>query len=319
MPAAAAEPGRDEAPAGSLVGDGGATVSPPSRADGVLSGASAAGAASAEPRTGFQVLERTFAILAVFDEAQPEWPTSDVARKLGLPVPTTHRILSALRKLGYVSQDSQTKRFRLGPAALGLGVRARAVADLRTVALEPLRHLARALDETALLTVLSPSRTASVCLERVESLQPLRLSVEPGRQVPLHAGASQKALLAFMPASEASAIIAGPLERLCRSTLVDGRKLKAEIELTRERGFATSYEETNIGVWGIAVPVLSDSDVVCALGVAAPSARLSNEVVHRALQLAEAAAREVAMALGCSVPQVKSTAGSLMYQRRKRA
>lgn len=274
---------------------------------------------SNEARTGFQVLQRTFAILDVFDEARPEWATSDVARTLGLPVPTTHRILSALRKLGYVSQDGQTKRFRLGPAALGLGVRARAVADLRTVAVDPLRQLARALDETALLTVLSPSRTASVCLERVESLQPLRLSVEPGRQLPLYAGASQKALLAFMPVSETNAIIAGPLERLCRSTVVDARKLRAEIELTKERGFATSYEETNIGVWGIAVPVLSDSDVVCAFGVAAPSARLSNDVVHRALKLTEATAREVALALGCSVPQVKSTAGSLMYHRRKRA
>ena len=147
-------------------------------------------------RPAFQVLERTFGILEVFTESRPEWSTTQVARELELPVPTAHRILAALKRLGYVSQDGQTRLFRLGVAALSLGERARTLADLRPVAIGPaLRELSEATGETALLTVLSPSRDRSVCVERVETSQPLRLSVLPGRQLPLHAGASQKALL----------------------------------------------------------------------------------------------------------------------------
>jgi IclR family transcriptional regulator, acetate operon repressor len=266
---------------------------------------------SETPSPAFQVLERTFGILEVFGEARPEWTTTDIARELGVPIPTVHRILGALRRLGYVSQDQVSKRFRLGTAALLLGTRARGVTDLRSVALEPLRHLARELEETALLTGLSPNREASVCLERVESRQPLRLSLEPGRQVPLHAGASQKALLAFMPEAEAERLAERPLARLCRATITDNRKLAEEMRVTRRRGYACSFEETNVGVWGVAVPVVSESDVVCAVGVAGPSPRLTADVLQRAIRLSHAAAADIGRALGHSVPRLDPGAMTL--------
>jgi DNA-binding IclR family transcriptional regulator len=250
------------------------------------------------------VLERTFAILEVFDESRPEWSASELARAVELPIPTAHRLLTALRHLGYVTQDGRTKRFRLGPSAVLLGSRARAVADLRSVALEPVRCLSRELGETALLTGISADRSASICLERVESSQPLRLSVEPGRRVPLHAGASQKALLAFMPDAEVERIVSSRLARLCHSTLTDKGKLRANLDLIRQRGFATSFEETNAGVWGVAVPILAGEDVACAVGVAGPSVRLSQEVVRRSVRRTHAAAVEIAEQLAYEVPRL---------------
>ena len=261
---------------------------------------------AAEQRPAFQVLERTFSILEVFTEARPEWSTTAIARSLDLPVPSVHRILAALRRLGYVSQHEDTRRFRLGAAALSLGERARAVADLRPVALGPLRRLSDATGETALLTVLTPERDRGVCLERVETPQPLRLSVQPGRQLPLHAGASQKALLAFMREDEIEALIAGPLDRFCQSTITDPRALRRELKTIRARGWASSYEETNVGVWGIAVPVLSDSDVVCAVGIAGPSPRLSVDRVRQDVVLVHDAAVAIGRAIGLTAPQVSA-------------
>jgi DNA-binding IclR family transcriptional regulator len=263
--------------------------------------------ADMEPKPAFQVLERTFAILEVFTESRPEWSTTEIARALGLPVPTVHRILAALKRLGYVSQHEETRRFRLGLAALSLGERARAIADLRPVALGPLRRLSDATGETALLTVLTPERDRSVCLERVETPQPLRLSVQPGRQLPLHAGASQKALLAFMPDEEIERQISQPLERFCQSTITDPRALRRELKAIRARGWASSYEETNVGVWGIAVPVLSDTDVVCAVGIAGPSPRLSVERVREDVGLVHDAAAAIGRALGLIAPAVSAS------------
>ncbi len=260
-------------------------------------------------RPVLQVLERTFAVLEVFVEARPEWGTSEIARSLGLPVPTVHRILMDLRKLGYVTQDRRTKRFRLGSAAVVLGSRARVVADLRSVALEPVRLLSSELGETALLTGVSTDRTASICLERVESVKPLRLSVEPGRLLPLHAGASQKALLAFMPEEEAERVISGRLDRLCQSTLIDKKKLRQDLERIRRRGFATSLEETNAGVWGIAVPILTGTGVVCAVGIAGPSVRLTREGVRRSVRRTHAAASEIARTLAYRVPPLSIELG----------
>lgn len=262
-----------------------------------------AGSANEPP---IQVVERAFAILEAFTEDRKEWSTSELARSLGLPIPTTHRLLGTLRRLGYVARDEDTKRFRLGGAALRLGDRVRALNDLRAIAIVPLRALAAAASETALLTVLNPERNRSVCVERVESHQALRLSVEPGRLLPLHAGASQKALLAFMPEEEAEAVIAGPLERLCTSTITDPAALRRELAAVRERGWAGSHEETNVGVWGVAVPVISHTGVICAVGIAGPSPRLSDEVLRSSVEKVHAAAQTVARSLGLGTPAVAS-------------
>jgi DNA-binding IclR family transcriptional regulator len=223
-----------------------------------------------------------------------------------------HRILGALKRHGYVSQHEETKRFRLGVAALQLGDRARAVVDLRSVAMPALRRLSQDTGETALLTVLAPGRDRGVCLERVETPQPLRLSVTPGRQLPLHAGASQKVLLAYLGGSDIERVIAAGLEHLCHATITDPGLLRDELATIRRRGWASSYEETNLGVWGVAVPVLNARDeIVCAVGIAGPSARLTPERVRDDVARSHAAAQEIARTLGLRAPDVSSTRTSI--------
>ncbi|MFL5736537.1 MAG: IclR family transcriptional regulator [Actinomycetota bacterium] len=263
--------------------------------------------ANGDGRPAFQILDRTFAILDLFDEERPEWTGTEIARALELPVPTTHRILMALKQRGYVSQHEETKRFRLGVGALHLGDRAHAAVDLRSLSLPVLKRLSRETGETALLTVVAPGGSRGVCLERVETAQPLRLSVQPGRRVPLHAGASQKALLAFLPSDAVDRVLSQPLERLCEHTIVDRQALRAEIARTRTRGWADSNEETNLGVRGIAIPVLSEGgSVVCAIGVAGPSARLDDARIALLFPTVVSAAEEISSALGHRVPDLEA-------------
>lgn len=245
-----------------------------------------------------QVLERAFAILKLFDSTHPEWTTTKIARACGLPVATVHRILGALRKCGYLARDEQ-KRYRLGPAAVDLGERARALLDVRRIALPALQRLSSETDETALLCVVTEQRDRSICIERVESSQPLRLSVEPGRQLPLHAGASQKALLAFMRPEEVERVLAGPCERLCRATITDPEALRGDLAEIRERGWAISFEETNVGVWGVAVPLIDGrGEVIASVGLAGPSARLSEAEVADHVRRLRAGTAEIARTLG---------------------
>jgi IclR family transcriptional regulator, KDG regulon repressor len=275
-------------------------------------------AARDQRRPSFQVLERTFAILDVFDEEYPEWSTTDIARSLGLPIPTVHRILTALKRQGYVSQHDESKRFRLGVAALRLGDRARTVVDLRSVAMPELRKLSKHTGETALLTVLTPGRDHGVCLERVETAHPLRLSVTPGRQLPLHAGASQKVLLAYLDDDEVDRVIAGGLAHLCHATITDPRLLRDELATIRRRGWASSYEETNVGVWGVAVPVLNaHAEIVCAVGIAGPSARLSSQHAREDVRRVHAAATAIGGALGLNVPEMSAASSSIKPKARR--
>jgi IclR family transcriptional regulator, acetate operon repressor len=255
-------------------------------------------------RSSYQVLDRAIAVLELFDEQQPEWSASDVARTLDLPVPTVHRILVALADHELLNQDDATRRFRLGPAAFRLGDRARASLDLRALCLPMLRQLSQETGETALLTVLNDQSDRSVCVERVETVEPLRLSVAPGRELPLHAGASQKALAAFLDDIPRKRLLSSPLERLCDNTIIDADRLDAEFERIRSVGWASSSEETNRGAWGIAVPVIGRDGVICTVGIAGPIVRLSPERVTALVERVRDGAVQVAVALGADVPPV---------------
>lgn len=252
------------------------------------------------PRSGGpQLLDRTFAILSVFSDEAPEWTTTEAARARDLPVPTVHRILTALERHGFVIRDDVTKKFRLGRAALELGRLAISSMDLRSVSLPILQRLALETGETALLTALNTERTRSVCLERVESSNDLRLSVAPGRQADLHAGANQKALLSHMTPDKIDAVIARGLDRLCRSTITDPDALRKELSKIRKRGWASSYEETNLGVWGIGITLLDSSDgVVAAVGLAGPRVRVPPTRVDYVLDALRSGASAIAETLG---------------------
>jgi len=253
-----------------------------------------------------QVLERAFALLGLFDESRPQWTTTEAARELGLPVPTAHRLLAVLQRQGYLARDPQTKRFTLGLNALRLGRRAEVLLDISRLAGPTLERLAAITDEVALLTEVNQRRDGAVCRLRIESSQPLRLSVQPGRELPLYAGAMQKALLAFLPDQTVDIVCSGELQPLCRATITRPERLRANLDEVRYRGWAISYEETNEGAWGIAVPIVDEQgSAVAAIGLAAPRSRLQVTEVRDQLHALHEGAQNVADQLGLQVPPLR--------------
>jgi IclR family acetate operon transcriptional repressor len=246
-----------------------------------------------------QLLERTFAVLELFASGPTEWTTMEISNRSGLPVPTAHRILLALNRHAFLVRDPASKRFRLGPAAIALGRSALSSNDMLTVAGRLLPQLTARTEETSLLTLPTDERDASICLLRVESPHPLRLSVQPGRVLPLHAGANQKALLSFLPPADRERVAGGSLEKFCRLTLSTRKAVLAEIEQIRGRGWAFSFEETNPGVWGVAIALVDQAgDAVAAVGVAGPQVRFSRSVLEKAVRVTGDTAAELASALG---------------------
>lgn len=268
---------------------------------------SALSAASKEnSKSSFQTLNRTFAILELFDEERREWSTSQIARSVNLPVPTVHRIAIALACHRYLSQDDASKKFRLGSAALRLGNRARSAGDLAVLCIPILEDLSKDTGETAYLTELNPKRDHSVCLARVEPLQPLRLSIRIGLELPLHAGASQKVMAAFMDPEEQESLMAKSLKKFCRNTITDPGRLRTELQEIRLAGWSGSIEENNLGVWGFSVPVLDESGKpVCAVALAGPVLRLTAEKVPDIVTRVHKAAARLATSIGLQVPALE--------------
>ncbi len=181
-----------------------------------------------------KVLLKALDILALFDRDRPEWAEHEVATALALPTSTAHRLLGSLRNRGYVVRV-KGGRYRLGPAAIALGRRAAddAVAPGLRAALE---RVAAETGETAVVGIRDPAGGGLLILDRIESTHRLRMVVDVGHVVPLHAGAGSKALLAHLAPAEIERVAAGPLPRLGPATITDPGALLRDLETHPPRG-----------------------------------------------------------------------------------
>jgi DNA-binding IclR family transcriptional regulator len=245
-------------------------------------------------------LEKAIGLLKLFTVANPQWTLTELSRASDLPLSTAHRVASALKENGLLAQDPQSKQYRLGLGAIGLGYQALASLDVPRAAKPIMRRLGQQTGETILLTVPNDSRDHSVCIDRVDGQYELRIHLEVGRQVPLHAGASAKILLAYFPPEEIDHFIDRVgLSKIAPRTITDPQILREHLAVIRQQGYAFSQEETNAGAWGLAVPILDPREqAIAAVGVSAPISRHSQETEEKVTRLTRDAARQIEAALG---------------------
>ena len=237
-----------------------------------------------------KTLAKTLSVLDLFTDVHDEWRVTDISHKLALPVATTHRIVRSLRDHGYL-QRTDRARYRLDERALDLGSRAVHTLDVRTALQPVLRELVEETAETVMLAVPDERRRCARCVDRMESSHSLRLSIDVGECTPLHAGAIAKTVLAFQDARIVEDVLAHNLAPVGPATVTNPAKLHDELELIRARSWAYSYEETDLGAWGVAAPVLTlGGNLVAVIGVIAPTARHS----HAATDMLAAAAQRAA-------------------------
>jgi DNA-binding IclR family transcriptional regulator len=176
------------------------------------------------------------------------------------------------------------RRYRLGFAAVELGLRALRTLEVREVLRPIVLRLAHDSGETCVLAAISEHRDAARVLDRAEGQQPVRISLEIGHTWPLHAGALGKALLAHMP--ERDAILEQPLPKIGNNTVTNRELLKEQLDTIRRVGWVLSSEETEIGAWGVAGAVLDDHGLpICSIGLIAPLGRRSQRAQDRLVAL----------------------------------
>jgi IclR family transcriptional regulator, acetate operon repressor len=202
---------------------------------------------------------------------------TDVATALGLSKAVVHRTLTTLVAKGLLEVDATSRRYRVGPAVLALGLRYADALDVRQLAAPSLRSLSDLTGETATLSIRSGDER--VYVDQVRPDREVQMSVTIGRGYPLHAGASSKAFLAFLPEPERRAELERALEPLTAQTVTTPTELEAELEAIRHRGYARSVEERQSGAASVAAPVLDHrGSPVAVLSVCGPMERLTPRV-----------------------------------------
>lgn len=237
-------------------------------------------------------VERAIDVLLLFGRSgRPDMGVTEIAQELGITKGAVHRILTALRSRRLVTADPTTRRYALGPAAVALGRAYLARTDLRMLAAPELRALAEECGETATLSVRRGETRLYV--DQVLPASELRIEVAVGTPFPLHAGASSKAILAFLSDDEIDVYLGQPrLEELTARTVTNAAALRKEIAQIRKRGYATSVGERQEGAAAVAAPVLDhDGCVIAAVSLAGPQFRFRQRLSECAAKVQASAAR----------------------------
>lgn len=250
---------------------------------------------STGPRDLLRGVERAVTLLQRFTPEHPAVDLAETARALDVPRSTAYRLLRSLESGGVLVYDASRRTYRLSLAVARLGQAALAGMDLRLVARPQLQRLVAETGESAFLLV-TEGRSAIV-IDTVASDAPLRLTYPVGTPWPLHAGASNKVLLAYQPEDRIAEVLAGPLPRVTPRTTTDPARLRAELARIRRRGFAHSVGELTPGIVGVAVPILAGGQLLGALAVAGPVSRLPASRVPHAVRHLRQAAQAIAQAL----------------------
>ncbi len=237
---------------------------------------------------GVQSLHRSLDLLEVIAERGGHVALAELAEAVDIPMATVHRLLRTLLERGYVRQRAD-RRYALGYRLVPLGTAATALLGetTRTV----LADLVADLGETANLAVLSGHRAEYVA--QVPSAYSMRVFTQVGHRVALHCTGVGKAMLAHLDdAAVADVVDVAGLAALTEHTLVTPASLRAALALVRERGYAVDEQEQELGVRCVAVPVLG-AGVAMAVSVSGPLARLTDDVVARAVPALRSAAARI--------------------------
>lgn len=239
-----------------------------------------------------QSVERTFELLEAMSDLGGTAGLSQLAARLGLPLPTIHRLVRTLVDLGYVRQEP-SREYALGPRLMRLGEHAGKL--LGTWAMPVLRGLVEEIGESANLAMLDGDHV--VYTAQVPGVHAMRMFTEVGRRVQVHCTAVGKAMLAQIPPEQAAALVAASgLRPHTAHTITSPEDFRAELDRIREVGYAVDNEEQEIGVRCVAVAVPGRVPRA-AFSISGPSPRMADALIHRTVPLLRKAAEGVAAEL----------------------
>lgn len=199
--------------------------------------------------------------------------TPDITEALDVPTSTAHDYLSSLHDLEYLVKTDG--KYDLGLRLLDHGIAARGRHPIAEVGQSTIEQLADTTGEAAWLVTEEHGR--GVYLDHALGEQAVQTYARIGTRSPLHVTASGKSILANLPEERVREIVdAHGLEQRTERTIGSLKDLLAELETTRERGYAVNDGEAIDGTRAVGTPIIVDGSVVGAISIVGPANRMTD-------------------------------------------
>jgi DNA-binding IclR family transcriptional regulator len=233
-------------------------------------------AAATVDRKGYWVpmVGNALRILETFDDPSVELSLHEINARTRVHKTSALRILVTMGKLGYVVRSQETGRYQLGLKVVEIARRFALGQNLVHISRPFLKNLHAQFNETVNLAVLR--NMDIVYVDILESTQSFRMASEVGSRVPLQSTALGKSIGAFLPSDKLQCLLdTVEFTRHTHRTIMSRAQFLKELVRVRQRGYSLDNEETEIGAFCIAVPIVSgQGEAVGAVSLSGPTRRM---------------------------------------------
>jgi len=251
-------------------------------------------------RSGVQSLGRAFAILEEVARHREGIGLAELSKLVGLHNSTTFHLAKTMVSLGYMRQERDSKRYRVGRPLFALAASALDEIEMVNLATPVLEDLSRETGESGHFAVRMGDSV--VVIARTSGPGAFQLTDRVGVVRPAHCTALGKIILASLRPDQLKRFLERvELKPSTPKSITDPSVLLREIAEVRRSATAIDDGEFNAEVRCIAVPVYNfTGDVIGALGISGPIWRMSDQVIKSRAKLVQAAAQRLSAEFGAS-------------------
>jgi DNA-binding IclR family transcriptional regulator len=243
-----------------------------------------------------QSVDRAISVLEILAR-EGEAGITEISVELGVHKSTASRLVSVLEARGLVEQLGERGKYAIGFGIVRLAGAATGRMDIAKLGRQTCQTLAETLGETVNIAVADNGVAINVSQARGSAA--ISTQNWTGQRTPLHATSSGKVLLAFMNEAERRRLLRRKLDQYTPRTTVEAADLAVELDRVAEEGYAVCFEELELGMHAVAVPIHGPSgEVVAAMSASGPSYRLSKQRVRQIVRPLTDAATELSSQLG---------------------
>jgi IclR family transcriptional regulator, KDG regulon repressor len=251
-------------------------------------------------RGGVQSLGRAFAILEQVARHREGIGLAELSKLVGLHNSTTFHLAKTMVSLGYLRQEKETKRYRVGRPLFALAASALDEIEMVNVATPIMEELSRETGESSHFAVRMGD--AVVVIARTSGPGAFQLTDRVGVVRPAHCTALGKVILASLRPDQLKRFLERvELKPSTKKSITEPTVLLREIAEIRRNAIAVDDGEFNPEVRCVAVPVYNfTGDVVGALGISSPVWRMSDQVLQSRAKAVKVAAGRLSAEFGAN-------------------
>jgi DNA-binding IclR family transcriptional regulator len=244
-------------------------------------------------------VDKALIVLKLLAERGRDMKLTEISEELDINKCTLHGIISTLKFHGFVDQDEQTQKYRLGLYLIELGDITNKSLDIIRITTPIIEDVCNKLQETVHIGCLDGMDV--VYVNKVESKQSMRIFTSIGSRKPAYCTGLGKAMLAYLDEDKLNDLIPESLVRYTNNTITDRQKLIENLKDIQKKGYAFDNEEVVEGLTCVAAPIFNhNGKAIYSMSISGPTIRMTEEKINKSIELIKEAAEMISAKIGYS-------------------